>query len=465
MRLGLHSHGYSPVALDKMVTINSQVKSAPVAVKVLKKLTHISISESHLMNLTEGIGKELAEERDQQAAEHVAGTLQPEVKEPPQVVAVGTDGGRAYTRAADAPRGVHEGAWKETKIASLATLSSETHQADPHPELPGCFADQAKVSKLVREIKSIRSEGGGQTNDAADAEQPTAGGDVEELLEWLVLPASAAENGWGGCLADGAAETAEPAAKESEKGPSQPPKKKKNDWRPKRKVRTSVSSFCSSDEFGPMVAAEARRRRFFEASRKAFLGDGLKWNWTLQQRWFPDFEPILDFVHPTTYVYEVSRVVAADDTSAWSLCQRWLEACWQGQVSIVLSELRSWQASHPSLPGEKLPDDDGRTIASKAVTYLTNNASRMDYPKYRKLGLPVTSSMVESLIKEINYRVKGSEKAWERSGRGEWMLQVRNAVLCDDADRLSDFILSRPGCTYHRPSTAKRASQASTIAA
>ena len=468
MRLGLHGHGYSPVALDKMVTINGQVKSGPVAVKVLKKLTHISISDSHLMNLSEGIGKELAEQRDQRAAEHIAETLQPEVKEPPQVVAVGTDGGRAYTRAEGAGRGVHEGAWKETKIASLATLRSETHQAAPHPELPGCFADEAKVSKLVREIKSIRSEGGGgQANEAADADQPAADGDVEELLESLVLPASTAENGWDGCSADDAADRAEPAAKESEKGPSQqpPPPTKKKDWRPQRKVRTSVSSFCSSDEFGAKVAAEARRRRFFEASRKAFLGDGLKWNWTLQQRWFPDFEPILDFVHPTTYVYEASRVVAADDTSAWSLCQRWLEACWQGHVSIVLSELRSWQASHPSPPGEKLADDDGRTIVSKAVTYLTNNASRMDYPKYRKLGLPVTSSMVESLIKEINYRVKGSEKAWERSGRGEWMLQVRNAVLCDDADRLSDFILSRPGCAYYRPSTAKRASQPSATAA
>jgi hypothetical protein len=162
------------------------------------------------------------------------------------------------------------------------------------------------------------------------------------------------------------------------------------------------------------------------------LGDGLKWNWTLQQRWFPDFEPILDFVHPTTYVYEVSRVVAADTASAWLLCQRWLKACWQGRVSSVLEELRDWQASHPMPPGEELPDHDVRVIVSKSVTYLSNNESRMNYPKYRRLGLPVTSSLVESLIKEFNYRVKGSEKAWNRSSGGEWILQVRNAVLCDD---------------------------------
>ena len=222
---------------------------------------------------------------------------------------------------------------------------------------------------------------------------------------------------------------------------------------------------CNSDEFGPQVAAEARRRRFFEADRRAFLGDGLKWNWSLQKKWFPDFEPILDFVHPTTYVYEASRVVAADDEAAWLLCQRWLEACWQGRVSSVLEELRGWQALHPSPPEDKLPDNDARAIVSKSVTYLSNNVSRMDYPKYRGLGLPVTSSMVESLIKEINYRVKGSEKAWKCPSGCESILQVRTAVLCDDADRLSDFILSRPGCAYYRPSTAKRASEENATAA
>jgi len=426
-----------------MVTVNAHVKSGYVAVKVLKKLTPISISVSHLMNLTENLGAELAQARDQQAARYVADELEPEVKEPPLVAAVGTDGGRMFTRAKDAGRGVHEGAWKETKVACLTSLSSQPSPVDPHPELPGCFAGQARVDKLVRAVKSIRNEGSGPTADAVEA----TGGEDESLLESLVLPAESIDDD------SPAAVSATPKTKPDGR------RRKKNDWRPQRRVRTCVSSLCSSDEFGPKVAAEARRRRFFEASGRAFLGDGLKWNWTLQERWFPDFEPILDFVHPTTYVYEASRVVADDEQAAWRLCRRWLEAVWQGRVSSVLEELRAWQALHPLPPEETLADNDRRVIVSKSVTYLSNNASRMDYPKYRRMGLPVTSSMVESLIKELNYRVKGSEKAWGRSGGGEWMLQVRNAVLCDDADRLSDFILSRPGCAYHRPSTAKRASE------
>jgi hypothetical protein len=52
--------------------------------------------------------------------------------------------------------------------------------------------------------------------------------------------------------------------------------------------------------------------------------------------------------------------------------------------------------------------------------------------------------MVESLIKEINCRVKGTEKFWDDPEGGEAILQLRAAVLSDD-DRLRTFIMARPG--------------------
>ncbi|MCH7686247.1 MAG: LysR family transcriptional regulator, partial [Planctomycetes bacterium] len=124
-----------------------------------------------------------------------------------------------------------------------------------------------------------------------------------------------------------------------------------------------------------MVAAEAKRRRFFEAKRRAFLGDGLAWNWTLQKRYFPDFEPIVDFVHPMTYIFEASRVVDSQG-DGWNLCERPLEASWQGNVMSVLEELRRWQTLHPSPSDEKLAKTDGRSIVARTVTYLSNNQSR-----------------------------------------------------------------------------------------
>jgi hypothetical protein len=75
---------------------------------------------------------------------------------------------------------------------------------------------------------------------------------------------------------------------------------------------------------------------------------------------------------------------------------------------------------------------DPRVVLARVRGYLRNNAERMKYPEYRKAGLPVTSSWVESLIKEINYRVKGTEKFWNEDG-AERILAVRAAALSASA--------------------------------
>ncbi len=78
------------------------------------------------------------------------------------------------------------------------------------------------------------------------------------------------------------------------------------------------------------------------------------------------------------------------------------------------------------------PATDPREALRRTITYLRNNHERMNYAEYRRQGLPVTSSAVESLIKEFNYRVKGTEKFWDNPEGAEAILQVRAAVLSDD---------------------------------
>jgi putative transposase len=56
---------------------------------------------------------------------------------------------------------------------------------------------------------------------------------------------------------------------------------------------------------------------------------------------------------------------------------------------------------------------------------------KMRYDEYRKQGLPLMSSHVESTIKQMNYRVKGTEKFWSDAG-AEAVLQLRADYLSDD---------------------------------
>ena len=53
-----------------------------------------------------------------------------------------------------------------------------------------------------------------------------------------------------------------------------------------------------------------------------------------------------------------------------------------------------------------------RAEVATSLGYLTNQRSRMKYAKYRQRGLPITSSPMESTIKQINRRIKGTEKFW-----------------------------------------------------
>jgi hypothetical protein len=73
----------------------------------------------------------------------------------------------------------------------------------------------------------------------------------------------------------------------------------------------------------------------------------------------------------------------------------------------------------------------------------------MDYARYRRLGLPIVSALVESLVKEINWRVKGTEKFWNDPNGAEAILQVRAALLSED-DRLTTVLANRPGHSHRR---------------
>ena len=72
-----------------------------------------------------------------------------------------------------------------------------------------------------------------------------------------------------------------------------------------------------------------------------------------------------------------------------------------------------------------------------ALAYLQNQKHRMRYADYRTEGLPITSSHIESTIKRINQRVKGSEKFWSEAG-AEAILQLRADTL-SETDPLIDF--------------------------
>jgi hypothetical protein len=386
-----------------IVTAGARLHSFADAAFALS-LTGLSISPRHVQELTERIGTELAAVRDAKAHKRLKRQLQPEVAATPQVVAVEVDGGRLRTRASGCGPGVHQPENKEDKLACLATLGSQEYAVDPQPEPPPSFLQPRRIQRLVRQM------GGAAGEEPAADEVPAA----------------------------------PPATEESPGLPQDEP------WAPKRLVRTCLASLEDSRAFGPLVAGEAQARDFYAAGRRAFVADGQAYNWTIQRGYFPDFVPIVDFLHVICYLFSAASAVTAEEPQRWAQYETWLRACWQGRVAEVIQELeRAPAAVGRPPPGEELAATDPRRVLAEALSYLSNNAERMNYPEYRRLGLPTTSSLVESLVGEFNARVKGKGKFWNRPEGAEAILQVRAALLSEDG-RLERHFATRPGSPYRR---------------
>jgi hypothetical protein len=139
----------------------------------------------------------------------------------------------------------------------------------------------------------------------------------------------------------------------------------------------------------------------------------------------------------------------------WERYLRWARACWQGQVATVLEELGT-ASERMALPTEAEDDKttDPYQVITRTIGYLENNRGRMDYPRYRCAGLPISSALVESLIKQFNRRVKGTEKFWNET-QAETILQLRAAHLSED-DRLPEHLKKRPISPFRTYETAKR---------
>jgi len=302
------------------------------------------------------------------------------VEQVPRVACVQMDGGRFQVRErehasaeARADSADSEGHWREYKAGVLLSMTSDVHAEDPCPELPATFADPGKMRQMAREIK-------GFTHDA------------KESLE-----------------------TKEQVAAESEDRPG----------RPEVLVKSVVATSGDVEAFGRRLVAAAYERGFHAAERKAFLGDGSATNWSVHRDHFSHYTPILDFVHALMYVY-AAAMTGRPIEEGWFCYRDWAQWLWSGEIDRLLAAVE--QRQQELGPPDKGETNTPRAVVATALHYLTNHRERMRYDEYRKQGLPITTAAIESTIKQINRRIKGTEKFWDEGG--DPMLQLV-------ADRLS----------------------------
>lgn len=408
MKLG--SEGYSPGMLKKIEYAGGNGRSFASAAESLERLAEYSISARHVERLTERLGRERAAERDRASSAMEARTLRADYKQPPAVAVVMLDAGKAQFREEGAGPGAHGPHWGDTKVACLQTYGGVAYDKDPQPEPPATFLDPGRVERLCREMERVRGAGG--------AGKPT------ERTE--------------------RADTSEKAAKETRSKKKKKERKKKRGKRPERLVRTVVATTAGVEAFGWMVSAEAMRRKMYAAPTRAVVGDGGNWVEPLGQLHFAGWEQVLDVLHLLVHLFAAARLAHAGDAgdakAAWGLYEQMLRDAWGGRVAAVIEALEAQLARLGT--GGSAAVRDARRVVELTLGYVRRNRDRMDYPRYRRMGLPVSSALVESLIKQVNLRVKGTEQFWNDGGL-EAVLQVRAAYLSEDG-RAEAFHQRRP---------------------
>jgi hypothetical protein len=385
-------YDYSPTALKKIVYAGTQAASFPQGSRDLKELAELEVSSERLRRVTERIGDERMAERDAQAAaygalpipaQHIASADQPTSA----VACVQMDGGRLqYFDRAEPQRNEDDTFWREMKVGCLWSMTSEVSAEDPCPQLPASFVDPERMQRMVREIKGFS----GPDDSAEDDEEPR----IDERR-----------------------------------------------GRPQPLARSVVASRHSVETFGKLLASEAYQRNFQGTARKAFVADGSDANWGVWRRHFSHYVPILDFIHALTYIY-AAAMTGRTLQEGWHAYRAWAQWIWSGQVGRVIAalELRQQELGEPTKETLKTAPC---AVVAKSLGYLRNQRSRMDYPEYRKQGLPITSTYVESTVKQINRRMKGTEKFWSR---GVEPMLTLVADHLGDTPTLARFWRNRPGC-------------------
>jgi hypothetical protein len=414
---------YSPALQQKIVFAGANNTSYAQAEQDLRVLAELDVSDKQVRRVCLAVGAERVAQRDQAVADYQALPLTERKDVPagvtaPAVAVVSVDGGRLQifervpkVQTETAPTAVALAAvalaaavalpepaaediqddvavpeapatakkplyWREDKIGLLLTMQSDAYVADPCPEVPAAFVNPHWIAELAKEMSRRAPASEPPATGPPDAEAPT-GDDA---------------------------------------------------WKPEVTAKHLVATRRPWEAFGPMVAARAWELGYYGAGRRGFVADGADTNWALWRAHFSSFVPILDFIHALTYVFHAA-LAGRPAAAGWETYRRWIGWVWAGKVEQTIAELAQRQAELGVPPADAAATSPAKVVA-RALGYLQNHKERMRYDAYRRQGLPIVSSYVESAVKQFNYRVKGTEKLWCELG-AEPILQLRSDYLSD----------------------------------
>lgn len=166
------------------------------------------------------------------------------------------------------------------------------------------------------------------------------------------------------------------------------------------------------DDLSERMGLESLKQGLKKAPRVVWLSDGARGLWRLfDERFQTDAIGILDFYHAAQNLWSGVKVWLDGRTIR---CRDWFadarHRLRHGQAEDVLDDIKAAAA----LPG--LPPSAQQSL-TRLYKYLDKHRDHIQYDKFKEMGVPIGSGMVESTCKWlIQQRFKGVGMRWSEDG-------------------------------------------------
>ena len=199
---------------------------------------------------------------------------------------------------------------------------------------------------------------------------------------------------------------------------------------PAPRRRSITGTMANWNALGDHLSALADQRGYAQATQKICLSDGAGSIASQRERCFPDAAYILDHPHAVEHLHQTAQAAFGTNDKAAAWFERQKERLWKGQLTPLIDEIARL-SRRAGAPSKNAPETDRKRLLATNAHYFKTNREGMDYPTFRKNGWPIGSGIVESVIKQLGKRLKGTEKHWAVSG-AEATLQVMTHLLSED---------------------------------
>jgi hypothetical protein len=186
--------------------------------------------------------------------------------------------------------------------------------------------------------------------------------------------------------------------------------------------RFLVSCLGDADAIFQRLYAQLRELNWLDANTMVVIvGDGAEWIWN-RATWFVRRCEILDFWHAVEHAWAFARLRYGDGSAQSDL---WVHAIAEdlraGKVQTVIARLKRLRPKTAEL----------RESLAGLIRYYSENASRMRYDEYLRLGYGIGSGAVESAHKQvIHARMRQAGMRWSEAGARR-LLALRLLLLND----------------------------------